>query len=63
MCLFIEAKKQDLKTEKIKEELGLRGFLKFIKQLDGKIDIVNLDDDKIKIAIFIPGASNIGERR
>ena len=63
VCLFIEAKKQDLKTEKIKEELGLRGILKFIKQLDGKIDIVNLDDNKIKIAIFIPGASNIGERQ
>ncbi len=63
VCLFVEAKKQDFKTEKIKEELGLRGILKFIKQVDGKIDIVNLDDDKIKIAIFIPGASNIGERQ
>lgn len=63
VCLFVEAKKQDFKIDNIEEELGSRDIFKFIKQLDGKIDIVNLDDDKIKIAIFIPGASNIGERR
>ncbi|WP_461833349.1 histidine kinase dimerization/phospho-acceptor domain-containing protein [Desulfothermus sp.] len=63
VCLFVEAKKQDFKIDDIEKELGSRGILKFIKQVDGKIDIVNLDDDKIKIAIFIPGASNIGERR
>ncbi len=63
VCLFVEAKKQDFKIDDIEKELGSRDIFKFIEQLDGKIDIVNLDDDKIKIAIFIPGASNIGERR